>query len=280
MNNISNGIISMIFFYQIKRNRYEIAAVLLMISIGLLNLGWLSLKKIPETPPGYYENIVIEHLQLFTNLRNEYHNQQHEMKNEMLSKEHASIEVARIALKLNISESRYLDFWVAERPIIIGMLKPFEESKYRSWYVHLPQETRKLVNNIADNLHEVYPKLAKCNQNAAKDYMALVSGLAAPSSRDKVSAALVAQTRVIMRNISQDQHSPSEICDSAMVSYFSSIQLLSRTYNELADSYQEQLEANELLRKIVSTILSFLLFLVCYKCRENLIKKAAKSLGG
>lgn len=47
--------------------------------------------------------------------------------------------------------------------------------------------------------------------------MALVSGLEEPSSRDKVSAALVAQTRVIMRNISQDQHSPSEICDSAMV---------------------------------------------------------------
>ncbi|PQQ25697.1 hypothetical protein [Photorhabdus hindustanensis] len=269
----------MTFFQRINKIKYEIIAVLLMVSIGLLNFGWLSLKTISETPPGYYENIVIEHMQLLTNLRNEYHNQRDEMRNEMLTKKHTFLETVQIALKLNVSESRYLDFWLAEKPIIIGMLKPFEESKYLSWYVHLPQETRNLVKNIADNLHEVYPKLAKCNQNAAKDYMALVSGLTAPSD-DKISDALVAQTQVIMRNISQSQQSSSEICDNAMVSYFSSVQLLSRTYSTLADTYQDFSKMNETIRKIISTILSFCLFLVCYRCRENLIKKAAQSMGG
>lgn len=269
----------MTLFNRINRNKYEIVAVLLMVSIGLLNFGWLNLKAIPETPPGYYENIVIEHVQLFTNLRNEYHNQRDEMRSEMLSKKHTFLETAQIALKLNIAESRYLDFWLAEKPIIIGMFKPFEETKYQRWYVHLPQETRNLVKSIADNLHEIYPELAKCNQNAAKDYMTLVSGLTAPSD-DKISDSLVAQTRVIMRNISQNQNSSAVICDKAMISYLSSVQLLSRTYSVLADAYQEQSETNEIMRKIISTILSFSLFLVCYRCRENLIKKAAKSMGG
>ncbi|MBW7982317.1 hypothetical protein [Enterobacillus tribolii] len=269
----------MTFLHNINKNKYEIIAVLLMVSIGLINLGWLSLKRIPETPPGYYENIVIEHTRLLTKLRSEYQNQRTEMRDELMSKKHTFLEAAQIALKLNIAESRYLDFWLAEKPIIIGMLKPFEEKKYLSWYLNLPPETQKLVKNIADNLHSIYPKLAECNQNAINDYMALVSGLTAPSE-DKLSDALVAQTRVIMRNITQNKNSLSEECDSAMVSYFSSVQLLSRTYSTLADTYQVYSERNEIIRKILSTVLSFFLFVVCYKCRENLIKKAAQSLGG
>ncbi|WP_162541442.1 hypothetical protein [Ewingella americana] len=58
-----------VFLQSIRRNQYEIIAVLLMVCIGLFNFGWLSLKTIPETPPGYYENIVIEHTQLHINLR-------------------------------------------------------------------------------------------------------------------------------------------------------------------------------------------------------------------
>ncbi|WP_320738286.1 hypothetical protein [Enterobacter sp. 168J2] len=116
----------MTFLHNINKNKYEIIAVLLMVSIGLINLGWLSLKRIPETPPGYYENIVIEHTRLLTKLRSEYQNQRTEMRDELMSKKHTFLEAAQIALKLNIAESRYLDFWLAEKPIIIGMLKPFE----------------------------------------------------------------------------------------------------------------------------------------------------------
>lgn len=267
------------FSQSVKRNKYEIIAILLMLSITVINFGWLSLKTIPQTPPGYYENIIIEHKQLLTNLRSEYQNQRNEMRSELLSQKHTFLEVAQIALKLSISESRYLDFWLAEKPIIIGMLKPFEDSKYLSWYVHLPRETRKSVKDVAENLHSLYPKLAECNQNAVKDYMALISGLTA-SSEDNFSDSLVAETRVIMRNISENKNSSSEKCDSAMVSYFSSVQLLSSTYSTLADTYQAYSERNEIIIKIISATLSFCLFVVCFKCRENLIKKAAQSMGG
>ncbi|WP_300000570.1 hypothetical protein [uncultured Cedecea sp.] len=268
-----------VFFQSIRRNKYEIITVLLMVCIGFFNFGWLSLKTIPVTPPGYYENIVVEHSQLLINLRNEYQKQRDEMRKELTSRKHTFLETAQIALKLNISESRYLDFWLTEKPIIIGMLKPFEELKYVSWYTSLPPLTRKSVKVVTDNLHEIYPKLAECNTNAVQDYWALVSGLST-TSEDKLSDALVAQTRVIMRNISQSEHASSEICDKAMVSYFSSVQLLSRTYSDLADAYQSYSEENERYRKIASMILSFLLLIVCYRCRENLIKRAAQSMGG
>lgn len=261
-----------VFFKSIRRNKYEIVAVLLMICIGLFNFGWLSLKTIPETPPGYYENIVIEHAQLLINLRNEYQKQRNEMRTELISRKHTFSEPAQIALKVNISESRYLDFWLTEKPIVIGMLKPFEESKYVIWYVNLPSETRKSVRETTDNLHGIYPKLAECHTNATKDYQALVSGLSAPSE-GKLSDTFVAQTRVIIRNLSQSEHSSSEICDNAMVLYFSSVEQLSRIYSTLADAYQNYSEENEKYRKMVSAILSFLLLLVCYRCRENLIKK-------
>lgn len=267
-----------VFFKSIRRNKYEIVAVLLMICIGLFNFGWLSLKTIPETPPGYYENIVIEHAQLLINLRNEYQKQRNEMRTELISRKHTFSEAAQIALKVNISESRYLDFWLTEKPIVIGMLKPFEESKYVIWYINLPSETRKSVRETTDNLHGIYPKLAECHTNATKDYQALVSGLSAPSE-GKLSDTFVAQTRVIIRNLSQSEHSSSEICDNAMVSYFSSVEQLSRIYSTLADAYQNYSEENEKYRKMVSAILSFLLLLVCYRCRESLIKKTAQSMG-
>ncbi|MFJ1231641.1 hypothetical protein [Yersinia proxima] len=268
-----------VFFQSVRRNKYEIIAVLLMICIGLFNFGWLSLKTIPETPPGYYENIVIGHTKLLINLRDEYQKQRDEMRKELTSRKHTFSETAQIALKVNISEFRYLDFWLTEKPIVIGMLKPFEESKYVSWYASLSPETRKSVKATIDNLHEVYPKLAECSKNATKDYQALVSGLSAPSE-DKLSDTLVAQTRVIIRNISQSEHSSSEICDNAMVLYFSSVEQLSRTYSALADTYQYYSDENEKYRKIASAVLSFLLLIVCYRCRESLIKKAAQSMGG
>ncbi|HDL7808494.1 TPA: hypothetical protein PXP49_002798 [Yersinia enterocolitica] len=267
-----------VFFQSIRRNKYEIIAVLLMVCIGLFNFGWLSLKTIPETPPGYYENIVIEHTQLLINLRDEYQKQRDEMRKELTSRKHTFLETAQIALKVNISESRYLDFWLTEKPIVIGMLKPFEESRYVIWYASLPPETRKSVKEMTDNLHEIYPKLAECHKNATKDYQELVSGLSAPSE-DKLSDTFVAQTRVIIRNLSQSEHSSSEICDNAMMLYFSSVEQLSRTYSTLADAYQNYSEENEKYRKMASAVLSFLLLLVCYRCRENLIKKAAQSMG-
>ncbi|MFM1007648.1 hypothetical protein WFK91_12420, partial [Yersinia enterocolitica] len=54
---------------------------------------------------------------------------------------------------------------------------------------------------------------------------------------------------------------------------------LSRIYSTLADAYQNYSEENEKYRKMVSAILSFLLLLVCYRCRESLIKKTAQSMG-
>lgn len=268
-----------VFFQFVRRNKYEIAAVLLMICVGLFNFGWLSLKSIPVTPPGYYENIVIEHTQLFVNLRNEYQKQRDEMRKELTSREHTFSETAQIALKVSISESRYLDFWLAEKPIIIGMLKPFEELKYVNWYTSLPPEVRKSVKITTDDLHKIFPQLAECNKNATKDYLALVSVLSAPSE-DKLSDALVAQTRVIIRNISQSENSQSEICDNIMVSYFTSVQRLSRTYIALADAYESYSEKNEIYRKLASSILSFVLLLVSYRCRKKLLKQAAQSMGG
>lgn len=109
--------------------------------------------------------------------------------------------------------------------------------------------------------------------------MALVSVLSAPSE-DKLSDALVAQTRVIIRNISQSENSQSDICDNIMVSYFTSVQRLSRTYSALAGAYESYSEKNEIYRKIASSTLSFVLLLVSYRCRKKLLKQAAQSMGG
>lgn len=235
------------------------------------------MKTIPVTPPGYYENIVTEHMQLLMKLRDEYQKQQDEMREKLISQSHTIFEAAHIALNVSSSESRYLDLMLAEKPIITGMLKPFEELKYVSWYDNLTPEIRNSFKKAVDNLHDIYPKLSECNVNAAKDFMTLVSGLSAPSE-DGVSEVFVSLSRVIMRNISQSEHSPSNICDNAMVSYFSSIQELSMTYSIIADAYQSYSEKNEKYRKVASVTLSFLLLIVCYRCRENLIKKAAESM--
>ncbi|MDY4376822.1 hypothetical protein SOV92_03010 [Pectobacterium brasiliense] len=112
-----------------------------------------------------------------------------------------------------------------------------------------------MVKETTDNLHEIYPKLAEFHKNATEDYQALVSGLFAPSE-DKLSDTLVAQTRVIISNISQSEHSSSEICDNAMVLYFSSVERLSRTYSALADAYQNYSEENEKYRKMAVKNLS------------------------
>ena len=243
------------FLKNIKNNKYEILAVLLIVILELLNFGWLSLKAIPETAPGYYENTVVEHTQRLINLRDEYQKQREDMRKELISRKHTYLETAQIALKLNISESRYLDFWLTESPIVIGMLKPFEESKYQRWYVNLPPENRDVMNSVADNLHHVYPILAECNKNAGRDYQELFLGLSEPS-KENLADTLVAQTRVIIRNISQSENSPSEICDNAMMSYFSSVQTLSRTYRELADAYQNYADDNEKFRKVVNSIVT------------------------
>jgi len=250
-----------------------------MILIGFFNFGWFSLKNIPETPPGYYENIVLEHTQLLINFRDEYQKQRETMTKELTSRKHTVLETAQITLKLNIAESRYLDFWLAEKPIVVGMLKPFEESKYVSWYASLQPDTRKDLKETAEKLYAASSKLAECHQNTFKNYQSLVSGLSAPSD-DKLSDTMIAQTQVILRNLSHSENSTSEICDNAMMSYFSSVQRLSKIYSVLADTYQEYSEDNEDFRKLASGLLTFMLMLVCYRCRVNIIKKAAQSIGG
>ncbi|WP_416414497.1 hypothetical protein [Pantoea sp. App145] len=199
------------------------------------------------------------------------------MQNEMTSGPHSYYETARIALKLNIAETRYLDFWLLEKPIVIGMFKPFDESKYVGWYTSLSPELRKVIKDTADKLHDFYPKMTECHSHAMKDYQNLVAGLSEPSS-DKMSDILIAQTQVILRNISDAENTPSQKCDTVMIEYLSSVQRLSGVYSSLADAYQSYSDKIETIRKTISALLSFMLLLVCYRCRDNLVKKAAKSM--
>ncbi len=265
------------FFYYLIKNRYEVMAVILMTIITAFNFGWLSLKKMPETPPGYYENILIQHTELLIKLRDEYQKQRIDMRKEMTSGPHSYYETARIALKLNIAETRYLDFWLLERPIVIGMFMPFNESKHVGWYTSLSPETLEMVKDTANKLNDFYPRLANCYSRAVRDYQTLFSGLSEPSS-DKMSGILVAQTQVILRNISDDENTPSQKCDTVMIEYLSSVQRLSGVYSSLVDAYQSYSDKIETIRKTISALLSFMLLLVCYRCRDNLVKKIAKSM--
>ncbi|GEM_PF-1501759 len=260
--------------------RYEIITLVIMLIMGWLNvIGINHSSTLPAVAPGYYENNMLEHSERLLQYRNEYLQQKQVLNKETIGHTHTEGEIAAQVLYLNTLELRYIAYWRALTPFVIGMLKPLDGKDAYYWYDNLSPDVRKSIHSVAKTLDATLPAVVECEATLAKENKIISTGLRS-SSDEEVLAAKIATLKGIAQYLGDSERSAAFKCDKSMVDYMSNLQRLANSYTSLEEAYQSYQAAWEIGLKIVNGVLLFLLALFSAKCRSNLIQSATKPFGG
>ncbi|EOY1432040.1 hypothetical protein ACXD9I_003626 [Yersinia enterocolitica] len=264
---------------RVSKYRWDVYTAIIILIMALINVVGITKNYSPNLiPPGYYENNLLEQAERAGNLRDNLVKRKQSLREGLLSGSHSQGEIATYIFDLNLTELRYIRYWRAISPFVIGMTKPLENNHIAYWYMDIDKEARDILTEIATELHNSLPKLASCEADLLKENKIISDGLHSRNS-DEISEAQIYLIKSIIKNLSNPDKVNEIACDDILISYITSIHKWAIIYPQLDDASERFHSKMELLERAVNAILLILLAIVSYRSRIHWMKLATKPFG-